>query len=118
MEPTYTASKEIADLCRIPPASPCSVSIRTAVHTCLCKTSYRRSHNLFHKKIAPIEDPLHRSYCRLYSTDCGASMASGDYFRGGDKPREPLRSKNHVLQAPAPAKANVHHASMLNNPNP
>ncbi|MDR3374261.1 MAG: tyrosine-type recombinase/integrase [Ancalomicrobiaceae bacterium] len=33
MTPTYTISKEIADLCRAPPASPCSVSILTAVHT-------------------------------------------------------------------------------------
>ena len=46
------------------------------------------------------------------------AQAVGDYFRGGDKSYKPLRSKNHVLQAPAPAKANVHHASMLNNPNP
>ena len=46
------------------------------------------------------------------------AQAVDDYFRGGDKSYKPLRSKNHVLQAPAPAKANVHHASMLNNPNP
>jgi len=32
MKPTYTISKEIADLCRAPPASPCSVSILTTVH--------------------------------------------------------------------------------------
>ena len=32
--------------------------------------------------------------------------------------RQDQRSKNHVLQAPANAKGNVHHASMLNNPSP
>src|SRR3984893_212498 len=32
MEPTYTISKQIFNLRRTPPASPCSVSIRTAVH--------------------------------------------------------------------------------------
>jgi hypothetical protein len=33
MEPTYTISKQIFNLRRSPPVSPCSVSIRIAVHT-------------------------------------------------------------------------------------
>src|ERR1700730_9016553 len=33
MEPTYTISKQIFNVRRTPPASPCSVSIRIAVHT-------------------------------------------------------------------------------------
>jgi hypothetical protein len=41
MEPTYTISKQIINLRRAPPASPCSVSIRTAVHT-QDRTHHRR----------------------------------------------------------------------------
>src|ERR1700752_3490443 len=33
MEPTYTISKQIFNLRRTPPASPCSVSFRIAVHS-------------------------------------------------------------------------------------